>query len=46
MTKDEQYDEQSSSSSESDVDGYEDPEEKLESMTDDIGRGGGEASTS
>lgn len=46
MTKEEQYDEQSSSSSESDVEGYEDPEEKpyeLDSMS---RRGGGEASTS
>lgn len=49
MTKEEQYDEQSSSSSESDVEGYDDPEEKpneLDSMSDDMGRGGGEASTS
>lgn len=49
MTKEEQYDEQSSSSSESDVEGYDDPEEKpyeLDSMVDDIRRGGGEASTS
>lgn len=46
VTKEEQYDEQSSSSSESDVEGYDDPEEKpyeLDSMS---GRGGGEASTS
>lgn len=46
VTKEEQYDEQSSSSSESDVEGYEDPEEKpyeLDSMS---RRGGGEASTS
>lgn len=49
VTKEEQYDEQSSSSSESDVEGYEDPEEKpyeLESISDDMRRGGGEASTS
>lgn len=48
VAKEEQYDEQSSSS-ESDVEGYEDPEEKpdeLDSMTDDMRRGGGEASTS
>jgi hypothetical protein len=46
VTKEEQYDEQSSSSSESDVEGYDDPEEKLDSMSEDIRRGGGEASTS
>lgn len=44
MTNEEQYEEQSSSSSESDVEGYEDPDEKPYEL--DAGRGGGEASTS
>lgn len=44
VTNEEQYEEQSSSSSESDVEGYEDPDEKPYEL--DAGRGGGEASTS
>jgi hypothetical protein len=44
VMNEEQYDEQSSSSSESDVEGYEDPDEKPYEL--DAGRGGGEASTS